>query len=399
MYGMLLVVGILFILMAILGYKKSKSYFSPYTLVAGEWAIIILLYYLSSPSFYPLEHRFPVCITIWVLGFYVSSFTVDNYRKSHARYRYVINERNRKIILFLSIPSTLYIIYDKLLIYISNPELAAIALREATNNSEVESNGIFTYFVSAILVLLLAEFIRYPSKKKTFYFLLLLNILIGLSTLSRSYFIQFLFSLIVVYSFKKKIALKNLLIPFLSIFLFFVFMQIYRTGNDSESFVLKDFFDSYLFGGMIAFDRVPMVINGDGRNVFRFFYAIFHVFDSSIPVADFSIGEFTIGSDGSQINVYTGLYRFFVDFGYWGVCIFSLLYGALFSIVYKAAKVSYIYTIMYAILASAILMFFMADVISSGVSMLIQYSFYSYLLYYPSKSPNNSYYSPANVRK
>ena len=382
----MLFIGVLFILLAILGYKRSKSYFSPYTLVAGEWGGIILLFLISAPSFYPLGYRFPLCIMTWVLGFYFSALFVDSHFKSHVKPRRIINERNRKIILLLAVPSTLYLVYDKILIYISNPALAAIALRDAANSNELGSHRIFEYFVSAILILLLAELIRYPVKKKLFYFLLTLNFFVGLSSLSRSFFIQVLFSMLVVYSFKKRITLKKLLIPISCVFLFFVYMQIYRTGSDSDSFALKEFVDSYLFGSMIAFDKVPMVINGDGRLVFRFFYAIAHAFNGNIPVADSFIGEFDIASDGSQINVYTGLYPFYKDFGYFGVCIFSLLYGALFSFLYKAAQKSYAYTIIYSVFASSILMFFMADVVSSGLSMLLQYAIYSFLLYYPSKN-------------
>lgn len=378
--------------MAYVGYKSSDSYFSPYTLVSGTWGVILVLFTLSAPNFYPVVNRFPLAILIWVFGFYITSFAVNyNIRKSNKK-RQKINEKIWRILVTISVPLVIYSAYSSISNALSNPEKFFFMLRAMHNglddDIEKESMGIAAYFLASIFILYLAEFIRYPEKKKLFYVLLSLNILFAAITVAKAQFIQIFIATIVILSFKKRIRIKKLVIPTLLLFAFFVILQNVRSANevgDIDDSGIMGFFNSYLFGGIVAFDHTSFNITWDGRNVFRLFYAIAHVFNKNIPIADLILEYSQIGPD-SYTNVYTGLQPFYMDYGMAGIAVFSIIYGFFAGLLYSRASNNNAALIIYSILASHTVMFFMGDYVSAGLSLFFQYCFYAFILYIPTKN-------------
>ena len=387
----ILFLGIFFLLLAYIGYKNSHSLFSPYTLVSGAWGVILVAYTISSPNFYPLENRFPIAIFIWVLGFYVTSLFFSSKLKESKYRKQTINTKIWKILIAVSVPTVLYSAYSSINNALKNPEKFFFMLRAIHNgldeNVEGESLGILAYFLASIFILYLAEYIRYPEKKKFFYVLLALNILFAALTVAKAQFVQIFIASFVVLSFKKKIRIKKLIIPTLLIFAFFVLLQNIRSDNDISDIgenSIKGFIDSYVFGGMVAFDHTTFNITWDGRNVFRLFYAIAHVFNKSVPVADIILDYSQIGPQ-NYTNVYTGLQPFYQDYGMMGIAVFSIVYGALAGFLFAKAKTNSPALIVYSILASHTIMFFMGEYLSASLSLFIQYAFYSYIIYLPSR--------------
>lgn len=66
---MLLIIGVAFLILLMIGYFKTKSIFSPEVLVTGTWSLIIILYYILPHNLYSINGRFIECILLWVVFF------------------------------------------------------------------------------------------------------------------------------------------------------------------------------------------------------------------------------------------------------------------------------------------------------------------------------------------
>ena len=74
---MLLFIAFLIVVcLTALGWYHSRDIFSPFFLVPGVWAGILLLYYIAQPDYYPIRHDFPVALVLWVTGFLSAAWAV-----------------------------------------------------------------------------------------------------------------------------------------------------------------------------------------------------------------------------------------------------------------------------------------------------------------------------------
>ena len=122
---------------------------------------------------------------------------------------------------------------------------------------------------------------------------------------------------------------------------------------------------------------VPKSAENTGENTFRLYYAIKSKIDDGKtqvidPVLDFhtvKVGKFRMYS-----NTYTSIYPFYKDFGKVGVWVFSVLLGLIFGYLFKTAEDgSQFALVLYAILASIIVMQFIGDTFFTVLSQNIQY--------------------------
>ena len=387
---MIVLLCILFFFLSIIGYRHNQDIFSPYTLGPIIWFVILLLYIFSSPTFYPIDIRFPLCVFLWVIFFTISSFVVsENLNFKYTKFN-AINERVWKILLSLSIFACLFGAYNAISVALSDIDTFFTTLRSINtgldDNITIKSSGIFSYFYSALLVLYLAELTTRRHSKRFLYILLFLNLLFSFVTMAKTQFaLLFICSIVVLYK-QKKVKIRQLIIPLLLLLLFFVFLQILRSVDGFEGeFDIKRFFDIYLFSGMTAFDVVNISPGWDGKYTFRFFYAIGSVLGLDIPVADTILNYTLIDSMGTITNVYTGLFPFFADYGYFGVILFASINGALYGYLYKKSKANNAALIIYSILSSYYVLIFLGDFLYTNLSLFIQYVFYSLIIFYPKK--------------
>ena len=132
---------------------------------------------------------------------------------------------------------------------------------------------------------------------------------------------------------------------------------------------------------MTAFETLtPAPADYDfGANVFRIIYAIGKSLGfGTEPVSN--ILDYV--SVPEKTNVYTFLYPFYRDFGYLGILIFGFLYGLLFQFIYKNARSSKgFYLIFYSYLVSVLLFQFLGETLVTNLSMSLQYLFFSILIF------------------
>ena len=194
-------------------------------------------------------------------------------------------------------------------------------------------------------------------------------------------FIQLLLVSFIIKFFSKKIKIKSIIFVFSGLLLLFYLIHSLRESD----FEIMSYFQAYFFSGIVAFDNVPITINWEGDNVFRFFYAIAHAINPNIPVSEPIFDYCVISNAGHMTNVYTGLYPFYSDFGYAGIGVFSVLWGSLAGYLYKKAFVSIPFLLLYSILIVYVSLMFFGDFLCANFSLSLQYILFILLLFIPYK--------------
>lgn len=390
---MLLIIGFIFLLLTILGYYKGKDLFSPDVLVSGVWFMVILLYYLLPHNFYPIQNRFPLCIIMWVVGYYVSAQIVA-YVTPCGKDKHLIDRRIYVPETILACFATVYLAYSAIKAA-SGSELFFLYLRSlSTGLDESISTGgstIWGYFRSAMLIVYLIELTRteHFSKKRTVIFLLL-NLLVSFVTMAKlQLFTIVVTSLVVLYR-KKRITIQQMYVVALLFLVLCVVIQVLRSTSDG--FSISSFLVSYILSGSVAFDYFESSdVAQSGSNVFRFFEAVLYRLGISDNPSNQTILQYVQigGSSNSVTNVYTMLYPFYVDYGYTGVVVFAIVSGSISGYFYKKSKSSDAALVFYSVIASTIILGFMADLFFANFSTMLQYLIFTYMPFYIVVSSKN----------
>ena len=381
---MILLLSLSLIVLSYLCYKIDKSIFAPCVLCSGIWGIILFLYVILDPPFYPLREKFITSLLIWIVGFLISAYLIGFSLNIAKREFIPINVKIWRILLFLSILSCVITSYNAIEVAITTPEHFFLALRSINTgldeNLEVRTAGILPYFNSALLILYIVELITLEHGKKMLYLLLFLNVFFAFITMAKTQFtLIFVVTVVVLYQ-QNRIKLKQLIIPSCFLLFFFVILQTIRM-LDGDDFETSSFFNLYLFSSIVAFDNLPNDINYDGSMVFRFFYALLNTLGVKVNVNETILDFIQIADTGITTNTYTIMYPFYADFGYWGVLIFSLFYGCFYSYIYQLSKVSNFGLVIYSILVAYLILSFIGDFLFTNLSLFIQYSFYSAIIF------------------
>ncbi len=390
---MLLIIGFIFLLLTILGYYKGKDLFSPDVLVSGVWFMVILLYYLLPHNFYPIQNRFPLCIIMWVVGYYVSAQVVA-YVTPCGKNKHLIDRRIYVPETILACFATVYLAYSAIKAA-SGSELFFLYLRSlSTGLDENISTGgstIWGYFRSAMLIVYLIELTRteHFSKKRTVIFLLL-NLLVSFVTMAKSQLFTIVVTSLVVLYRKKRISRQHILVVGLLFLVLCIIIQILRSNSDS--FSISSFLASYILSGSVAFDYFdPNDVAPSGSNVFRFFEALLYRLGISDNPSNQTILQYIqIGGSGYSVtNVYTMLYPFFTDYGYAGVAAFAIICGSISGYFYKKSKSSDAALVFYSVIASTIIFGFMGELFFTNFSTMLQYLIFTYMPFYIVVSSNS----------
>ena len=381
---MLLIVGFIFLILLVIGYIKTKSLFSPEVLVSGVWLFIIVLYYVIPHNLYPINGRFIECILIWVLGFYISS----SIAYSITREGKIVCRKNKQIYRY----EMIFAVLATVIIAVSCIKMALTSdyfflyLRSLNtgldDNIQGDSNPLWAYLRSAMIIVYLIELINLNSEnKKRCILFFMLNMLTCFVTMAKTQLLIVLFTSVLVLHRQGKITKKQLLLVALICLALFVLMQLLRT-HEAGDFSLLNFFAIYILSGSVAFDHFNPVSFASGSNVFRFFVALTNRLGLTSVTANETILEYTTIGPDSITNVYTVLFPYFVDFGYIGVIVFSVINGLLCGYFYKKSKNSEPALIMYAMLAYTIVFSFLGEILFANLSTFLQYAIYAYIPYY-----------------
>lgn len=385
---MLIFVLILLLVMAIVGWHLSKDIFAPYVVAPGVWSVIILIYYLLPSELYPIRNDFPMALTVWSLGFFVSSCAAEYFTSGTSRLS-VPKIPNMKI-LWVYVLITLTIvpvlcITVFIIALLEEPETMFNYLRIMNTgldeNIEAPDFGPLVYCISVAYVTLFFV-MTYLNKKWIIYSVFFVNILYAFISMAKTNFLCVLFASLYLGYIRKIISKKQLLYGFLVFIIICFAVQIARLGDD---FSMLEFLSTYLSSSMVAFDYFaePSSSIHFGENTFRLFYAIAYALGSGIQPVQ-TILEFV--SVPISTNTYTFLYPFYTDFGFVGLFVFSAIYGIFFGFLYKKNKSNSNFAqILYAIFLTFLLLEFIGEFIFTNLSLNIQYVVLTFLPFMFSK--------------
>ena len=373
---MTLLIALVFLIMAIIGYAKDNRIVGPLFVMPFIWGLLLFLFSVVPHSLYQLETQFLLSLSLWVFFFYLFCFftaIVPLNEPPSSLYHKRLFHLYFYILVVLAPMALALLIIEALKV---GPEMFFLKLRiinTGLDEEETFSLGPLGYVFnfSSVLALLFTYYSDRISKTK-YYTVLFLAFFLGLITLARTSVVGLILGIFIVTYFKGKIKAKHFAYFGLMFFAFIFLVTLLRETTEADEVSFVDIFSLYLFGGMPAFDTVVQPTDAHfGAQTLRFFYAVINSFGGKFELQQ-NILPYT--NVPELTNVYTVLYPFFIDFGYYGLAVFGSLYGLLYGWVYKYAKNSNTFAIIfYALLFPGLMLQFMGESFFANLSTFLQY--------------------------
>ena len=379
--------SLLFFSISYITYQINKRVVSPIFLVPFLWGFFILLFNIIPHSLYPLQFQFLFSIFLWISSFVFGGllihFLLERFSEENIKSPSVKILNIYFWIVFFGAPIVVYSLVVQAIA--SGPEFLFLTLRGLnTGVEEAESSfGILGYIFNFAYVALLLQVQNYDNSRKRekirLFFLIFLNVLLSIATVSRSSFIFIILALYILLYLKGQIKKRYYFVGAGGVMVVMFLVTFLREIASSELGNESSFSDTvaiYLFGGMPAFDTIKQSNESSfGANTFRFFYAVFNSLGGNFEVKN-TILEYT--NVPILTNVYTVMYAFFRDFGMLGVAFFGTFYGFFFQGCYKlATKKRKIAQLVFAYLFPMILMQFFGEYLFSNFSTFLQIIIFS----------------------
>lgn len=377
-----LIICMIFYAISYITYKINSRIINPLFIVPFLWATIILLYNLIPHILYPLQNQFLVGIFLWVVSFVLGGFLI-NYTLEKLP---ILTPRlfNRQVfsiyylIIILFAPLSIYLLVVEALK--ADIQYLFLMLRSLNTGSEEMENpmGALGYIFNFAFAGLLLQVQNYNStikgERRRLNILIFLNVLLSIATVARTAFLFTGLSIFIVLYLNGKIKRKHYLVLLFSFVLIMLAMTLIRSisaTDSSEETSLSNTISIYLFGGLPAFDTVSVDYYGQfGSNVLRFFYAVLNAFGGNF-VVNKTIYDYV--NVPVMTNVYTVMYPFYRDFGFYGISIFGFIYGFLFQGLYKFALNNYkLAQLTFAYIFPMLLMQFFGEYLFSNFSIFFQ---------------------------
>lgn len=404
---MCIFIGFFFILLSIIFYGLTRRFSDPMFVATSSWGVSMVLYGMVDHGMPPLSSKVSIIFFLWVISFLVG-ISLFNYHKSKRmvtvqkmrRFDDFYDVKNNRIIrknlnvffwiAVLCFFPQVYIGYMQGTSgggnFFLNMRLASTGLIKTEYNP-----GIFAYGKTFTIVTLLAYLLFYKVgySKKRIYILFFMYFILSILAVGKSQFLFLVISMMLVWSYKKKISKKTILISFASLVVIFSTLQLARSSeeNNNEK-VVSTMFYGYFFAGMPALDLISnseMQSSEFGQNSLQFFKRFIKAFgDNSNNIEetydyDITNGGYVYVPDGT--NVYTIIGPFWLDFKYYGVVIFGFIYGFLFGFLYKKSIQMKVYGIItYCLFVSSLILPFFGEFIFAYLSYFLQVVIISYLL-------------------
>ena len=403
---MSVVIGLIFIVLALILYLMTRRYSDPMVVVASSWGGTLFLYGIIDHGMPPLSLHVCLIVFLWTISLLLG-ISLFNYHKSKKFFQqkvlffsdfYNIKDngiirKNLNIYFWISVVCFFPQVYISYKQAISGGENIFLNMRLASAGLiESEYNvGVFGYGKTFTIVTLLVHLLihRVGQSKIRIYILFFMYFVLSVLAVGKSQFLFLIISMILVWSFTKQISKKTILLGFSFLVVTFSMLQLARSNEeDDQDNVVSGMFYTYLFGGLPALDQVTssqMQSSEFGQNSLQFFQRFIKAFgDHPKKIEDTYNNDITY--DGylfvpNPTNVYTIIGPFWLDFRYCGVVIFGFLYGVLFGFLYSKAVKMYIYGIVtYCLFVSSLVLPFFGEFIFAYLSYFIQVFILSYLV-------------------
>ena len=354
---------------------SRRRWYSPSVLLCGVWIVSLVAYAWIDHGMHPLKPETIAVISYWMIGFCVASWVIQSvYIKP------VFKEVNscvtaRDMYYYLTLITLPVMIIEVALVLRHSGGNPFSALRDA---NIAETNGIRTtgFFVLFWLVSYIME-LQVASREnlRRVIVLFIINLFYAFISMGKMNFMVLFLSTTIILSQRKTINIKHLAVGVVCLATLFVGIQKIRGSYSTPQHFVALYMTSSI--GNLNMNVAPKSAENTGENTFRLYYAIKSKIDGGKtqvvdPVLDFhtvKVGKFRMYS-----NTYTSIYPFYKDFGKVGVWIFSVLLGLIFGYLFKTAEDgSQFALVLYAILASIIVMQFIGDTFFTVLSQNIQY--------------------------
>ncbi len=349
-------------------YVCSRQYLlSPSIITCGIWLVCLSVFVLLPHQLNPLKLQTLLCIGLWVTGMVVSSIVVQA-----APIKADVADASktmRDLYLLISIATfPLLVLWAYKAITMGDYGWST-NLRLAAIGSGLDKE-VFGPLYSVVWQVSYALELMY-FKKKHWWRLAVAGFLflaLGIATMSKTFLLSFCMFTICILFFKKKITFKHLLLAIIGIIAALTFMQIVRQNHSMTERGMSRFIQLYLLSSLPAFETVePCSATHFGENTFRLIYLLLHRIGlSDIPPIDAILPFIKVPI---STNTYTTMYPYFVDFGYAGIIIFSLLVGGLYGLLFQQAQRGNKYAwVIYAFTMHIILMQFAGDLLFTSMA-------------------------------
>lgn len=369
---------------ALLSYKKTHSFFHPAVMVSLFWCLLLLAYQLCDHELYPLSSKFFLAILLWVTGFCFASLWCHNKRIifSAPLYTQSFKVSLLKYSVYLFIVINIVGIYK---FYSLSGGIAYNALTEfAVGTEKLPLEIRILQLLQVISITLYTVLVLYGKKTKISRKWINLHVVTlfvwaGIAANKTGLF-QFVAISVVASYLHKKLSFSKILFVITILLVVFYYLQNMRTEDvGGEELRMKDIALIYVLSPMPAFD---MVLNGEKQfssgQTWRFFTEVANKLGLT---KKYNSGESGWVSVPVPTNVYTVMFPYYVDFGYWGIFIFSLILGGGWGILYNEMKRGVpFFTVLYAVFIHTLALQFFADYIVNFLSMVIQINIFCAIL-------------------
>jgi len=355
----------------------SPNLFSPSIIVSGIWLLYAILFLTLNHNLYAVSNTFIIGMSLWVTLFCFTSLIFQNIEIIRT-YDYKPNYLITNALLVFSLlllPS--YI--NKILIVInSNYTDNIIHNLRMANTGALEKYNIpkTTTILSLIWSTLLSLELIYYKKSRILILviLILLNIFYIVVSVSKLNFLFFFLTLIIIFYYKQKIKNLHIIVFVVSIFFIFLTFQKFRSVKSDNSVKNStDFISLYFLSGGPAFS-ISENQNSQyfGENTFRFYYALLHKIGLNQQNPKSFLNEFV--EVPMKPNVYTNIYPYYIDFGYIGIAILSILLGTFYGFIYRKTLYNKNYLMLYTYFITILTMQYMSELFFTTFSTTLQIS-------------------------
>lgn len=402
---------ILLFLCLIWSYYKTKDIFHPYVIFCGIWFTLLFLYQAYPHVLYPLTDDFQLTMLLWILSFSLFPVVSLAYGKCNhpcvniselANHNYVSDNRKEELLYKYCLIFALIHIIILIVTGAFSGNYYEKLVHESHEKSIIET--LFDYCQKIPIVFCGYLFLikRGQMKKEKTILALLISIAMILMAV-KTRLIQFLLMSLFLSNIGKRVRLRTLAILAISVFVFFTAIQLFRIQDQErkDNFEVSEFFMHYVLAPLPSMDYVMHDKSEQlkGRT-FRFFNTILVKMKLKEPEKNKRI---TGANDGWVFvpianNVYTTLYNVWMDYNNTGIIIYGIIVGLFWITIYRRALYGkLVFALFYGAILYALVLQFFDDIILSYTSDIIQFYFWSWLIFKMLKKDGR--YTLSNVQR
>ena len=319
------------------------------------WFCILLIYQTVDHGLYVLSDKFYGVLLLWNIGFCFSSLAICYVRfPVFVNWRYDRYNSGMKILLPIFIISLIIAIYG---LYIKgnfyNSDNIFRGIREssvlAMEGEDDFQYPIYVTFAMAVVgqsVAVLISLLYVGKKKNLFVVIYACLVLVFFVMRSNKYaMVQLLLAFLAISFYNNTISKRKFLIYLVCFLGLMLTVHLLRASDDYEFDFVK-FISVYFLAPLPAFDNVlnthiNYISDFHGEYTLRFIIPFLQILGFSVEgnPDPFNLHNWTYTP--LPVNVYTIMFSYYVDWGYWGIVIFSILLGTFWGGIWKGMEKGY----------------------------------------------------------